>query len=82
MNKRAIAFHLKEAQAELNRTIREIETNGDYEDVDFQIAMAHLYHHLNTAWNGRDASEEAHRLDENFDEWRKFPSNANFLFDA
>ncbi len=79
MNQSAIIFHLKEAKAELDRTIAEIESAPDYDDAEFQAAMSHLYHHLNTAWNGREFSAERHRecTQGDFDAWRKFPSNAD-----
>jgi hypothetical protein len=77
MNKEAILFHLREAKEELDRAIRDIETNTSYDFDDFVVGMGHLYHHLNTAWNGRDASRERHRDcdQQDFDTWRKFPMN-------
>jgi hypothetical protein len=37
--------------------------------------MQHLYHHLNTAWNARDASPErvAAASGADFFRWRQFP---------
>lgn len=82
MNKDAILFHLKEAKEELDRTIASLESDPGYGPEEFSIAAAHLYHHLNTAWNGRDESEAAHREcgEENFHRWRRFPTNEEFLF--
>ena len=81
MNRNAVLFHLREAKEELDRTITEIERDQGYDHTGFQIAMGHLYHHLNTAWNGRDASAERHRncAQIDFDSWRKFPPNADLL---
>lgn len=83
MNRDAVLFHLREAKEELDRTISGIASNSSYEFGEFQVAMSHLYHHLNTAWNGRDASAERHRecAQSDFDNWRKFPSDANILLD-
>lgn len=83
MNKRVILFHLGEAKEELDRTIKEIGKDGDYCVEEFQVAMSHLYHHLNTAWNGRDMSDEAFRecRQEDFDSFRKFPSNEEMMLD-
>ena len=61
MNKEAILPHLREAKEELDRTISELETNTEYEFGHFIVGMGHIYHHLNTAWHGRDASRERHR---------------------
>ena len=83
MNKEAILFHLHEAKDELDRTISELETDTEYEFGDFIVGMGHLYHHLNTAWHGRDASPERHRdcAQQDFDAWRKLPTNAELLLE-
>jgi hypothetical protein len=83
MNRDAVLFHLKEAKEELDRTITEIANDPTYEFGAFQVAMSHLYHHLNTAWNGRDASAERRRecIQSDFDLWRKFPSDTDLLLD-
>ena len=83
MNNNAVLFHLREAKEELDRTIAELETTPDYDAGELRVAMSHLYHHLNTAWNGRDASREAHRdcVQADFDAWRKFPENADILLE-
>ena len=81
MNRDAILFHLREAKGELDGTIAEIEQDPEYGFEEFQVAMSHLYHHINTAWNGRDASRERHRdcSQEDFDTWRKFPTPSEVL---
>lgn len=77
MNKNWISFHLREALEELTRTIAAIETEPQYDEVEFGTAMGHLYNHLNTAWNSRnvDAKRTAECSDEDFYEWRAFPSD-------
>jgi hypothetical protein len=79
MNRDAILFHLREAKEELDRTIGEIEQKSDYDFGEYVVAMSHLFHHLNTAWNGRDMSEEefGECSEENFEKWRKFPESAD-----
>ena len=83
MNRDHTLFHLREAREELNITITEIEQDAEYDYPDLVVAMNHLYHHLNTAWNGRDATPEAHEdcSEENFNSWRKFPCNAELLLE-
>jgi hypothetical protein len=83
MNRDAILFHLGEAKEELDRTISDIEQDPDYDIGEFRVAMGHLYHHLNTAWNGRDASAERHRecSQEDFDSWRKFPDESEVFLE-
>ena len=76
MNRTWVLFHLREAAEELSRTISEIETEADYDDVEFEVAMQHLYHHVNTAWNARDASAQATTecSENDFYVWRQFPT--------
>ena len=83
MNKEAILFHLREAKEELDRTIHDLEIDPDYDIGEFVVGMGHLYHHLNTAWNGRDAPRERHRdcAQHDFDTWRKFPPNEELLLE-
>lgn len=77
MNREWVLFNLREAAKELTRAIVEIETNSGYDEVEFSVGMQHLYHHLNTAWNGRGASPEraAKCSQEDFGVWRKFPAD-------
>ena len=77
MNKQWVIWNLKEAKKELDGTIAELESDFEYDSPELSVALSHLYHHLNTAWNARDASEEA--VDEcsveNFAKWRQLPDD-------
>ena len=77
MNRDYILFHLREAREELDGTIRELEAQPDYDVGEFLVAIGHLYHHINTAWNARDASAEraAACTQEDFARWRQFPDD-------
>ena len=77
MNKLWILFHLREAQEELTRTILNIEAAEDADEIEFELAIAHMYNHLNTAWNARAASDEeiAALSDDNYYRWRAFPAD-------
>jgi hypothetical protein len=77
MNKGYILYHLKEAHEELTRTIREIEQDPDYDFGEYLVMMTHLYHHINTAWNAKDARPEQTDTcsEEDFERWRQFPSD-------
>ncbi len=83
MNQDAVLFHLREAQEELDRTIKEMAADPSYGPAEFVVAMSHLYHHLNTAWNGQEASPERHRecAQSDFDAWRKFPKEADLMLE-
>lgn len=77
MNKDYILFHLREAKEELDRTVVAIESVPDYDFEEFVVAMQHLYHHVNSAWNARDAppSDAEECSQENFVRWRQFPTD-------
>ncbi len=77
MNKAYILLNLREAAEQLQRTIKQLETEPGYGEGRFQIAMEHAYHHLNHAWNARHATlaESAECSDANFAKWRAFPKD-------
>ena len=83
MNRDAILFHLGEAKEQLDETIADLKSDADYDFGDFKVAVSHLYHHINTAWNGRDASAERHRecSQEDFGTWRKFPDESELFLE-
>ena len=75
MNKRFIISNLKEAKEELEKTIQSIESEKDYGFGDFHVGMAHAFHHLNSAWNGRDISDTEWKeySDETYARLERFP---------
>jgi hypothetical protein len=76
MNREWVLHHLSDASEELLRTIDEIRRSEDYDVGESSVvAMAHLYHHLNTAWNSRDASADrvGSVSDQDFKNWSAFP---------
>jgi len=77
MNRDWVLFHLTEAHEELTRTIQELCETPDYGSGELFAAMSHLYHHLNTAWNARDAAEDQvqHVSDADFKRWSAFPND-------
>ena len=77
MNKEYVLYNLKAAKKELDRTIKEIEEIEDYDYGEYSVAIQHLYHHLNTAWNAKKSSskESNECSEENFKKWRQFPSD-------
>lgn len=77
MNKGWILFHLREAQEELTRTIAELDATENVDEIEFEIAIAHMYNHLNTAWNARAETDEkiAAQSDNDFYRWRAFPTD-------
>ncbi len=83
MNTRFIASNLKEAEEELRRLCDRANSAEEIPFADFHTAMAHIYHHLNSAWNGRDATDQQwrDRSDEDFAKWQKFPADLPLIGD-
>lgn len=83
MNRSFILFNLREALEELQSTIAKLETTPDYDSEEYVVAMSHLYHHINTAWNARDTTEkEAYECSEkDFWMWRKFPDYSELFLE-
>lgn len=77
MNKEHILMHIAEAQEELSRTIQDLKEDEEYDCGNFLVAMMHLYHHINTAWNIRDISQERANecSEEDFNKWRQMPND-------
>jgi hypothetical protein len=77
VNKEHLLFHLQEALEELSRTVNDCEKDPGYSDTELFVAMQHLYHHLNTAWNTRALPSERieQASDEDFNSWGSFPTD-------
>ena len=74
-----ITWNLEDAQEELSRILESIRPGAEIDEADFRARMAHLYSHLNTAWNVRNAS--ASDIDaadgEQLNAWKRFPGDIN-----
>jgi hypothetical protein len=83
MNRSVVLFHLREAAEQLNDTIQSLANDGDYGTEELQVEMGHLYHHLNTAWNGRDQSDEQFEkcTAQDFARFQKFPNESELFLD-
>jgi hypothetical protein len=70
-------FNLREALEEIDQTIQNLETDLEYGEAEFSVAMMHLYHHVNTAWNARNStverSEKCSAAD--FEKWSRYPTD-------
>jgi hypothetical protein len=81
MNKDYVLFHLTEAEKAIQELIAEIRSDPEYEYGNYRVDMEHLYHHVNTAWNARDAAAVAVQecSEEDFRRWRQFPPDMELL---
>lgn len=77
MNRDQVLLHLKEARDAIDSTIQEIHATPDYGYGEYWVDMQHVYHHLNTAWNSRDATPEqiAALTDAVFTRWSQLPDD-------
>jgi len=66
--------NLGDAIEELQRLQKALE-DPEYTEFEFKLDLAHAYHHINFAWNARDASDDelVNLSDSNFSKWSKFP---------
>jgi hypothetical protein len=82
MNKNFLLFNLREAQEEITKTINDLETDAEYDEPEFSVAMMHLYHHVNTAWNARHSTPEQSKncSDADFNRWGAYPNDLELMF--
>jgi len=79
MNKNAILFNLSEATEQLRSIMEHLKGDSGYDEEAFRVEMGHAYHHLNSAWNGRNCTDEEHQEARHFEKWRKFPKDAELF---
>lgn len=81
LNTNFLLFNLCEAQEELEKTINELETEPEYDEPELSVAMMHLYHHVNTAWNARNSTPDESKdcSDEDFDRWGSYPQDLELM---
>lgn len=72
-----IAYNLQDAQEELSHLIQAFHPESDIDEDEFRVGMAHLYSHLNTAWNMRNASGKDFEAagGEQLRAWKQFPTD-------
>jgi hypothetical protein len=77
MNKEFVLSNLREAREEIDKTIEELESDPEYEEPEFLVAMMHLYHHVNFAWNARNSTQaqSADCSDGDFNRWGHYPTD-------
>ena len=81
MNKDYVLYNLDEAHKALGEIIADMRSNRDYDYGEYIADITHVYHHLNTAWNARDAAKTAadECAEEDFYRWRQFPTEDIYL---
>lgn len=74
-NRDLIAINLDEAIEQLQETAKELRENPDFSEIEFQLDLEHVYHHVNFAWHIRNETQEAAAecSEANYAKWAKFP---------
>lgn len=77
MNKEHVRFHLQEASEAIQSILAELKDDSEYGEGDYWPDIQHLYYHINTAWNGRDATDEQVKIcsEADFEKWAAFPAD-------
>ena len=76
--KAAILYNLEDAQEELAQIMGEmLRSQAEVDETEFKVRMAHVYSHLNIAWNMRNVSEtDLESADgEQMNAWSRFPTD-------
>lgn len=76
-----ISYNLEDALEELQKLDSLISSGNRPDAIEFQIAMQHIYHHLNFAWNTRyDPIENYTNLtQEQFIKRGRFPQDLELI---
>lgn len=79
MNNKIISSNIEEALEELENIKNEFQVNS-LNEVNFQIKLQHVYHHLNIAWNLRNVKTAHYRemSDDDFKTWSSYPKDIGF----
>jgi hypothetical protein len=68
-----LQYELADAQDGIESLLRDMAEDKEFSEIEFGIHMAHIYGHLNRAWNGRNATEQQWEANKMPDKWDNFP---------
>jgi hypothetical protein len=70
-----LQYELADAQDGIASLLHDMAEDKEFSKIEFGIHMAHIYGHLNRAWNRRNATDKQLEADRLPDEWDKFPTD-------
>lgn len=72
-----ISYDLHDASEQLSEIIKLIQPDAEIDENEFKWRMAHLYSHLNTAWNIHNLTNEVLESADGkqLDLWKEFPKD-------
>ncbi|HEX8552798.1 MAG TPA: hypothetical protein VF681_14720 [Abditibacteriaceae bacterium] len=73
LNKIWVSFELQDLAEHLADVLDRLR-DEDYDEAEYRIDIGHAFHHLNSAWNARNAEDEE-PTEENLKKWAQFPSD-------
>lgn len=65
---------LDDAQEHLANLRREMDENPEFSEIEYRTWMAHIFSHLNRAWNKRNQPDETYS-DDDWERWSQFPTD-------
>jgi hypothetical protein len=78
LNRKFIQYNLEEIQEEVENTLKGIKRGDDYTQQDFYRAIQHIVHHVNIAWNARNATQV--EVDEgDLTRWSQYPTDLRLI---
>jgi hypothetical protein len=81
LNKEYIRCCLKEARDAIHCIFDELDSDADFDIVDYSIRMNFLYQYINAAWNARFTTmaqvEEATQSERSA--WEQFPADLDIM---
>jgi hypothetical protein len=77
VNRALIAYDLTDAQEQLNEIVERFTPDAEIDENDLRVWFAHLYGHINSAWNARHCSTEDRDSanGKQLDKWKQFPTD-------
>ena len=77
MNKTFITYNLQEVHEEIELIFRALKNNPNYSQAEYYHAIQHIIHHVNIAWNGRNASENPSEIE--VEKWSEYPTDIKLI---
>ncbi len=72
-------YELEDAEDGLKCLFKDISENSEFGEAEFRIHMAHIYAHLNRAWNSRNIIDKLAGNEGNWREHTHFPTDLEHL---
>ncbi len=68
-----LRYELDDAREHIETLLKDMTETDDFTDEDYAVSMAHIYAHLNRAWNRRNSDSEPNS--DQMDNFSQFPTD-------